>query len=220
MKPSKYFFLLLFGCVVNAAVFAQTNYWDIPYTEALISHNKQNFSDNRHATQKQLSLTSSELLVKTQKNKCKRLMDSLDKRLNSLYILAADATLAIRVASTMSDLFEYQSDAAKIAFKYPYAAFLYSSDEVSIINDAESLYALIALVVASYGDISKMKVSDRKIIYTQILAQLQYLRAKCQSLNQLLAMVQYSDLYKNSQGWQFIDMDKDKVEDILKDWKN
>ncbi|AYD49036.1 hypothetical protein D6B99_16290 [Arachidicoccus soli] len=199
---------------------AQVNYWNVPYTEALISHNKQNFSDNQQAGQKQLNLTSSELLVQTQKNKCKRLMDSLDKRLNSLYILAADVTLAVRVASIMNDLYAYQSDAFRIAFKYPYAAFMYSSNEVSIIHDAESLYALIALVVASYGDISKMKVSDRKIVYTQIIAQLQYLRAKCQSLNQLLAMVQYSDLYKNTHGWQFINMDKDKVQQILRDWKH
>jgi hypothetical protein len=33
-------------------------------------------------------------------------------------------------------------------------------------------------------------------------------------------MIDFSETYKNSKGWHFIDMDKSKVNQILNDWKH
>ncbi|HUZ61970.1 MAG TPA: hypothetical protein VMU83_24555, partial [Hanamia sp.] len=66
----------------------------------------------------------------------------------------------------------------------------------------------------------KMKVSERKIVYTQIIMQLGYLRAKCNALDGQLKMIDFSETYKNSKGWNYIDMDKNKVNQILNDWKH
>ena len=76
------------------------------------------------------------------------------------------------------------------------------------------------MVILSYGDIGKMKVSERKIVYTQIIMQLAYLKAKCNALNGQPTMIDFSETYKNSRGLRYIDMDKDKVQQILNDWKN
>jgi len=76
------------------------------------------------------------------------------------------------------------------------------------------------MVVLSYGDIGKMKVSERKIVYTQIVMQLGYLRAKCSALNGQLKMIDFSETYKDSRGFQYIDMDKAKVNQIINDWKH
>jgi hypothetical protein len=199
---------------------AQPNIWDIPATEALISHNKTNFSDNKTVNENQAASTVTVGVLKSTKDKCKQLIDSLDKRLNSLYIILADAILAIQVSNIMSDIYQYQSDAFQLVLKYPYAAFLYYDNQQKIIEDAKSIFNLIYMVVLSYGDIGKMKVAERKIVYTQIISQLGYLRAKCSALVGQLQMIDFSEKYKNSNGWNYIDMDKDKVNQILNDWKH
>ena len=218
---SKYFlsfisFLFCFCCLAKA----QPNIWDIPATEAMISHNKTNFSDNKRAKENQLKLTVTVGVLKNAKDKCKRLMDSLDKRLSSLYIILADATLAIQVSRIMRDIFNYQAESFQLVLKYPYASFLYYNNQQKIIDNARGVSNLIYMVLLSYGDIGKMKVSQRKIVYTQIIMQLAYLKAKCNALNEQLKMIDFSETYKNTRGWNYLDMDKDKVTQILKDWNH
>jgi hypothetical protein len=210
-------FSLLFAVKTTKA---QPNIWDIPATEALISHNKTNFSDNKTVKENQVKSTVTVGFLKETKDKCKQLIDSLDKRLNSLYIILADATLAIQVGNIMSDVYQYQSDAFQLVLKYPYAAFLYYNNQQKIIKDVENLFNLIYMVVLSYGDIGKMKVSERKIVYTHIIMQMGYLRAKCSALYGQLQMIDFSETYKNSRGWNYINMDKDKVNEILNSWKH
>lgn len=194
--------------------------WDIPTTEALISHNQQNYRDNKDVKDKQLQSTATVSVLKTTKDRCKELMDSLDKRLNSLFIIVADGLLALRVSSIMKDIYEYQSESFQIVIRNPEASLLYYNNQIKIIDDAKSVTNLIAMVILSYTDIGKMKVADRKIVYTQIIKQLSYLKERCHILNILLQNVEFSDLYKKSKAWQYIDMDKKMVEDILNGWKH
>ena len=212
-------FIAFFFCFYSQ-VKAQPNIWDIPATEALIAHNKTNFADNKTVKNNQLESTVTVGVLKNTKDKCKRLIDSLDKRLNSLYIILADATLAIQVSQIMKDIFECQAESFQLVLKYPYASFLYYNNQQKIIDDAGSVFNLIYMVILSYGDIGKMKVSERKIVYTQIIMQLGYLRAKCSALNGQLKMIDFSETYKNSRGFQYIDMDKAKVNQIINDWKH
>ena len=220
MKTKYIFSFIVFFFCFFSQVKAQPNIWDIPATEALIAHNKTNFDDNKTVKNNQLESTVTVGVLKNTKDKCKRLIDSLDKQLNSLYIILADATLAIQVSQIMKDIFEYQAESFQLVLKYPYASFLYYNNQQKIIDDAGSVVNLIYMVILSYGDIGKMKVSERKIVYTQIIMQLAYLKAKCNALNGQLKMIDFSETYKNSRGFQYIDMDKAKVNQIINDWKH
>src|ERR1035441_8546552 len=113
MKGRYMISFLIIGAALLAGIRAnaQPNLWDIPTTEALIAHNKTNFSDNKTVNQNQAASTITVGFLKSTKDKCKQLMDSLDKRLNSLYIILADATLAIQVGNIMSDVYQYTADA-------------------------------------------------------------------------------------------------------------
>ena len=220
MKTKYFISSIVFFFCFYAHAEAQPNIWDIPATEALIAHNKTNFADNKTVKNNQLKSTVTVGVLKNTKDKCKRLIDSLDKRLNSLYIIMADAVLTIQVSSIMRDILEYQGESFQLVLKYPYASFLYYNNQQKIIDNARSVFNLIYMVILSYGDIGKMKVSERKIVYTQIVMQLGYLRAKCGALNGQLKMIDFSETYKNSRGFQYIDMDKDKVKQIINDWKH
>ena len=220
MKTKYFFSSFVFFFCLHSPVKAQLNIWDIPATEALISHNKTNFSDNQTVRENQVKSTITVGVLKNAKDKCERLMDSLDKRLNSLYIILADATLGVQVSQIMKDIFEYQAESFQLVIKYPYASFLYYNNQQKIIDDAGSVVNLIYMVILSYVDIGKMKFSERKIVYTQIIMQLAYLNAKCNALNGQLKMIDFSETYKNSRGFQYIDMDKAKVNQIINDWKH
>ena len=220
MKTKNFISFIVFFFCFFSQVKAQPNIWDIPATEALIAHNKTNFDDNKTVKNNQLESTVTVGVLKNTKDKCKRLIDSLDKRLNSLYIILADATLAIQVSQIMKDIFEYQAESFQLVLKYPYASFLYYNNQQKIIDDAGSVVNLIYMVILSYGDIGKMKVSERKIVYTQIIMQLAYLKAKCNALYGQLKMIDFSETYKGSRGFQYIDMDKAKVNQIINDWKH
>jgi hypothetical protein len=220
MKTKYLLFIILVISFSFVKAEAQPNIWDIPATEALISHNKTNFSDNKTVKENQVKSTVTVGLLKNTKDKCKQLIDSLDKRLNSLYIILADATLAIQVSKILADIYEYQAESFQLILKYPYAAFLYYNNQQRIIKDAENLLNLIYMVALSYGDIGKMKVSERKIVYTHLVMQMGYLRAKCNALDGQLKMIDFSETYKNSKGWNYIDMDKTKVDQILNEWKH
>lgn len=220
MKTKYILLIILIISFSFLRVEAQPNIWDIPATEALISHNKTNFADNKTAKENQAKSTVTVGVLKTTKDKCKQLIDSLDKRMNSLYIILADATLALQVSIIVADIYDYQSESFRLILKYPYAAFLYYNNQQRIIKDAESMLSLIYMVILSYGDIGKMKVSERKMVYTHIIMQMGYLRAKCSVLDGQLRMIDFAETYKNSRGWNYINMDKNKVNQILNDWKH
>ena len=80
----------------------------------MISHNKTNFADNKTVKENQLKSTVTVGVLKNTKDKWKALMDSLDKRLNSLYIILADATLAIQVSRIMHDIVDYQAESFQL----------------------------------------------------------------------------------------------------------
>jgi len=220
MKTKYNLFIILIISFSFLRVGAQPNIWDIPVTEALISHNKTNFSDNKTAKENQVKSTVTIAVLKSTKDKCKQLIDSLDKRMTSLYIILADATLAIQVSKIIADIYDYQSESFQLVIKYPFAAFLYYNNQQKISKNAESLLSLIYMVVLSYEDIGKMKVSERKMVYTHIIMQMGYLRAKCHALDGQLKMIDFSETYKNSKRWNYIDMDKNKVNQILNVWKH
>lgn len=220
MKTHFILFIVLINSFSSMRTEAQPNIWDIPATEALISHNKTNYADNKTAKENQLKSTVTVGFLKKTKDKCKQLVDSLDKRLNSLFIILADATLAIQVSKILADIYEYQAESFQLILKYPFAGFLYYNNQQKIIKDAKSVLSLIYMVVLSYGDIGKMKVSERKIVYTHIIRQVAYLRAKCSALNGQLQMIDFSTTYKNGKSWNYINMDKNKINEILNNWKH
>src|SRR5664279_325401 len=108
MKPTYNIAVFVMLSLISAGktTLAQPNIWDIPATEALISHNKTNFSDNKKVKENQVASTVTVGILKRTKDKSKQLIDSLDRRLNSLYIILADATLGVQVASIMRDVYQ------------------------------------------------------------------------------------------------------------------
>jgi hypothetical protein len=189
-------------------------------TTALVEQNKTNYSDHQKARDNQIASQASVSLWKQTKNTCKKIMDQIDKSLTEAYIVYADAATLYEVYTTMQDIYGSQSNSLALLAKYPYAAELFYEQETKIVNNAIDLYNLIYLIIISYGEINKLKVSSRKMVFMQINEELKYLRNRCLTLEQCLNAVQFGDLYKNSPLWNFINTDKTKVQAILNSWKH
>ncbi len=195
-------------------------YFDMGTTSALVSQNKKNYSDHQKARDNQLLSQATVSSWKSTKASCKKIMDSLNARLTQAYIVYADLVTVADVATAMADITGLQAESLGLAAKYPYALQLFVSGELKIVDDAVSLYKLVALIVISYGDINKLSVASRKMVFMQVSEQLRYLRARCKTLNGQLKSIELGDLYRNTKTWNYIDMDKTKMNDILKGWKN
>jgi hypothetical protein len=198
---------------------AQPNYWDVPTTEALISHNKQNYSDHQQATTNQLVSQGTVSWWKSTTNTFNNLADSIDKRLTSFFIITADAATVYNIYLRFSEMESVEEKSIDISYNYPFTVPVLINGEANIIQSATNLFEYLSLLVINYGAISKMKVSDRTLIYQEITDQLNIMSTQCNSLYLFMQRVQLSDMIKNSQPGQLINKDDQIVKGILNNLK-
>ena len=213
----KAFILMVIACISSVImVHAQPNYWDTPTTEYLIAHNKDNYKDHKDFKNNQVVSQGTVSKWKSITYKLKNLTDSIDKRLSSFFIITADASTVLAIYTALNEMYAYQSESMEIGYKYPYTIPVLISRENEIITSASSLISYLALIVNSYTDISKMKVSDRNIIYHEIRMDLDVIRLRCYSMLQKMKQIDFVNVLKRTQPFKFVNNDAQIVHDILK----
>ena len=216
----KYFFVFCIVLLSHQSGFAQPNIWDVPLTESLISHNKNNYADHKEARDNQLVSAVTVSSWKKAKDNFKQLVDKIDMRLTQSFIIIADATTLYNTITALKEIVDYQEQAFILLSKYPFAVQLFYQREIDVVKSAIELYSFIYLMVVSYGDISKMQVSSRQTVFREMNTMINVLRAKAYSLVQKLKQIEFAEIYKGTQVWQFINKDKEIVNDILKNFKH
>lgn len=194
---------------------AQPNYWDIPSTEYLITHNKDNYKDHKEFKTNQFVSRGTVSRWKNITNKLKNLTDSIDRRLSSFFIITADASTVLAIYTALKDMYAYQSESLKIGSKYPYTIPVLIAKENEIISSASSFVSYLALIVNSYSDISRMRVSDRNIIYHEIRAELEVVRLRCYSMLMQMKQIDMVNTLKQTKPFKFINNDAQLVKSIL-----
>lgn len=208
-------FISLLTFHISLAV-AQQNIWDGALTEINISHNKSNYDDHNGFRDNQfISQVSVNWWMQT-KNEFKNLSDKINSRLTQAFIVEADVITLYNIYEAFQKMYDYQSQSINIAVDYPYAIPVIIKKEQTIINDAYNILMFVELIVQSYGEVNKMKTSDRQIIYREINMQIQLLTGQCYSLLNTMRMVQSGNLFKNAKPLQYINKDKQIADDILK----
>lgn len=217
----KFKLLLYSGCLffVMGRVNGQTNYFDVGAINVLISENKSNYSDHQSVRNKQLISEVSVSTWKKSTNEMKRLVSLIDKRMNSIFIITADAGTTFRMYQSFKSVLSYQQQAIATARKYPWLVFWAAQVESIIINDAIDISRFLYLMIVTYGDINKMTVASRKLIYTELDHQLSKIVLDAQFLVAKLKMVDFAETFKNTSIWRSINNDKNITKDILKEFK-
>jgi hypothetical protein len=198
---------------------AQMNIWDGALTEINITHNKDNYSDHKGFRDNQIvSQVSVNTWMKT-KNEFKNLSDKINQRLTQAFIVEADIVTLYRIQQAFQKMYDYQSKSINIAVDYPFAIPVIINKEQKIINDAYNLLLFMEAMIQSYGDVNKMKTSNRQIIYREISTQLQLLTGQCYSLYNTMKTIQAGSLFGNAKPVQYFNRDKQLAKDILKQLK-
>lgn len=213
-------FALLVIAVISGVtmVHAQPNYWDMPTTEYLIAHNQGNYKDHKDFKNNQVVSQGTVSKWKNITYKLKSLTDSIDKRLSSFFIITADASTVLAIYTALKDMYAYQSESIKIGYKYPYTIPVLISRENEIIASSSSLISFLTLIVNSYSDISKMKVSDRNIIYHEIRMELDVVRLRCYSMLLQMKQIDFVNVLKGTKPYRFVNNDVQLVKSILKNF--
>jgi hypothetical protein len=199
--------------------YAQTDTWDIPATEQMIGHNKQNYSDHNDAKNNQVISQATVSNWKNSTNQFKSLSDYIDKRLTSAFIVIADVTTLYNIYNQLAEMMDYEQKSFAIVKRHPWAVPLMVSEQTRIIKSGNDLFNYISLLVLSYGDISKMKVSARKVIFHSIDLQVGVLKARCYSMYNMMKRLDLTSEIRNSKPGQMINKDKQIIRDILKNFK-
>jgi hypothetical protein len=94
-----------------------------------------------------------------------------------------------------------------------------ASQQSAIINSGNDLFNYISLLVMSYGDISKMKVSARKVIFHSIDLQVSVLKGRCYSMYCMMKRLDLTSEIRKSKPVQMVNKDQQIIKDILKNIK-
>jgi hypothetical protein len=207
-------FTALIAIIYCKAIIAQEMF-DMPTSAVLIAHNKQNFSDHQELKNNQLAASATAAILKTNTNKLKNLSDKLDKKMNAIFIIIADVTTALNIYKSISKVFNNQLEALRLVVKFPWLVLWVTSYEEKIATAAIDLFWFIDVMVYTYGDFNKISVADRKQIYNELNHQLNKMVINSQAMIYELQLVDISQRFKNSAGFQLINNDKKLVKDIL-----
>lgn len=196
--------------------FSQSQYWDMAYTQILVEQNKSNFKDNQESLQNQYGSHATVLLWKNAENDFKKIVDKIDRHLTSAFIVAADITTLYNIYKSLDEMIGYQNESFKILYRYPWAAGWFFDKQADVYKSARDMVSFMLVIVYSYGDINKMQVSSREMIFRELNSLVAMLRAKCYSLYSKMKQVELAQLYKNTKAYDFFNKDKEKVQEILK----
>jgi hypothetical protein len=202
--------------IASAQISSQTNTWDVPLTEILIAQNKTGHGDHLDMHDNQLASTATVSLWKQRQLAFRQLVDRIDQRLSSVFIVLADAALVYEVAKSFEEMIDQQQQTLRLLARHPYAAPMVLQEQERIIRDATDLFRFVNLMVVSYGDLSKMKASSRQAIYRQLRDQVQVLRSRCYGIHQTMQRIDLAQVLRQTKVGQFVQQDRAIVQDILK----
>ena len=197
------------------AQLGSVNTWDVPLTEVLISHSKKNDAAHKDMRNNQAVSTATVSQWKNRQNDFKQLVDKIDQRLSSVFIVLADVAMLYEVSASFQEMIDYQQKTFELLLRYPYGAPLVLGQQQQLYREALELFSFVQLMVLSYGELTKMKVSSRQAIYRQLRDQVYVLRSRCYGIYQLMKKMDFAQVLQNTPVYQFIQKDKAIVNQII-----
>jgi hypothetical protein len=210
--------VILFSIRLQAQV-GSVNTWDVPVTEVLISHSKKNHAAHQDMRNNQGVATATVSEWKHRQNQFKQLTDQLDQRLSSVFIVLADVAMVYEVSASFQEMMDYQQKTFELLVRYPYGAPLVLPQQQQLYRDAVELFSFVQLMVLSYGELTKMKVSSRQAIYRQLRDQVYVLRSRCYGIYQLMTKIDFAQVLQQTQVYPYVQKDKAIVQEIINIFK-
>lgn len=212
-------FLLFLFVVISSNSFAQQSYYDAATISVLVSANKDEFSNKSKSLTKQSNIEVATSILKGQNKKMNDLHKKLDARLNSVFILLADANLVANVVVQTEQAYKYQKMAVGIAKDNLTLSILVVHYNSIIAARIEKMIAFFALIVGSYSEISKMEPDKRKVIYREVFTLMHNCNIQSQAMYYAVKGSNLKTLIKKTKTSFYINADKKMMQDIISNLK-
>lgn len=212
--------LFLTASLVSITSTAQTSYYDAATMSALVELNKTEFQDKSKSLQKQSYIEVSTSVLKGENKKMNDLHKKLDARLNSVFILLADADLVANVVLQTTQAYKYQKMSVELAANNLALSIVVVKYNAEITKRIEKMIAFFALIVGSYSEISKMEPEKRKKIYREVYMQMYLCKIHSESIYYTVKGSNLKSLLKKTMISNYINQDKAAVNTVLESIKN
>lgn len=208
------FLVILFVAMLPKA-YSQLQYMDLATVSALIEANIQEHDNMVKRKNKGTEYSVVTAILKDEQGKVKELHNKLQSRMNSLFILLADAELILRIAQETQLIYKAQERALDLALSKPYLYPAVLQNEYQTVNRVKEMILFFTMIVNSYADIANMNVADRRKIYSQIVIDLTVIRLKSQAMEQTFKNMTFADAVKQTGIWNMVNDDIQQVNEII-----
>ncbi|WP_316799668.1 hypothetical protein [Pedobacter frigidisoli] len=218
---------VLIGCVLcvlcfvfSGAVYAQRKALNIAGIHQLVADSKSENERQQTARNRQAQNTVNEQVNKTLLFKLKDAYRLLNSRFSFLGMAVSAAEVGLNASPMVTQIIADQSRLYDAAVGDPLLLPLVYQTEVEFVLRAKDLSGYLLGLVLSYGALNQMKISDRKMLFDHVIAELQVIAGLSAGLVRLLNQAKLSSILTQVNPFaDYISTDKSVVEDILKNAK-
>ena len=200
---------------ISIKALAQQSYYDAATMAELVELNKREFKHKDQSLQKQTHIEIATAVLKGENKKMNDLHKKLDSRLNSIFILLADADLVANVVLQTKEAYKFQSMAIELAANNLPLSIVVIKYNAEIAKRIEKIIAFFALIVGSYSEISKMEPDKRKTIYHEVYTQMYLCKIHSESMYYAVKGSNLKGMLKKTKVYDYINQDKKAVNEVI-----
>lgn len=205
--------IALIACFSSPA-HAQLN---VELLHQLVQHSKDEHSRQETARNRQALTSANEEVNRGEMGKLKTRYRELQSRFHTLGIVLQGLSMGIESAPIINDIIAQQRRIIGIASDHPEFALLALDTEKDMVDRAIQLGRYLTGLFVSIGDLNQMKASDRRILFSHVIAELRAISGASRGLaNTMYYSTRRRLLQSMNPFADFINEDKRIVESILR----
>src|SRR5690606_35476951 len=207
------FIMGLFWVALSNQVHAQLN---VELLHQLVQHSKDEHSRQQTARNRQAVTSANEEVNRSKMDELKQKYRRLQSRFHTLG-LAIDATqIGLQAAPIITEIIEHQKAIVRLAGDDPLLIAMAYQTEVDIADRAYMLGRYLYALAISIGDLTRMKASDRRLLFGHVLTELRRIAGTSRGLAANMYYTNRKRMLESMNPFsEFVNRDRQLVDNIL-----
>ncbi|WP_316826079.1 hypothetical protein [Pedobacter miscanthi] len=209
---------LVFGCFFSSQ--GQQKALNIPGIHQLVSDSKSENEKQQVARDRQSVSLINEQANRTMLAKLKNSYREIQRRFNLIGTAMVAMDIGLKAVPLIQGITDDQVKFYELARENPALLLLVYQTEAEFLSRSKDLLSFLVGLTVSIGAVNQMKVSDRKILFDFVLAELSKLRALSSGLVNIISYGNMRALFMQLNPFSdYINTDRSLIEDIIQNAK-
>jgi len=209
---------LVFGCFFGSQ--GQQKALNIPGIHQLVSDSKAENEKQQVARDRQSLNLVNEQSNRTMLAKLKNSYREIQGRFNLIGTAMIAMDIGLQAVPLIQGITDDQVKFYRLARKNPALLLLVYQTEAEFLSRSKDLLSFLVGLTVSIGAVNQMKVSDRKILFDFVLAELSKLRALSSGLVNMISYGNMQALFMRLNPFSdYMNIDRSLIEDIIRNAK-